>query len=454
VVVPVDFTKSKVLLLIALVLIAAVVAGIVAYILAQKPAVKLTVASRLSVDEADAIRTAFLASDIAKELNIVDVEIKKLDFNLWRDLGVKGEVDLFLVGEPSIFNSLCAEGALRTLDSPTLLEVAKKLPQGFVGYASNGSACWLGIGLGVYGYIVNGDFFNRYGLTKPESWSNLANPDYARVLREGKSLVSFPLPSKSGTARTTIIGILQGYGWEEGWRLLTAIGALSNIVTSSERARDDATTGVVGLAPAYVGYGLQAERASGGKAVFVTPRGETILYVSPVAVAAGTKYPREAQAFIEWLLGPDGQRIVVEKFGYLPAVEAAGLEEVAKRTREAVANAMNYSVEFESGIREAVVAYFEASIADPDVQKLLREVYLRVYETKEAEFPEWLKKIGSPLTIRDPITGDLIEFTVNYAKQVSSAIKAGTLSADDFYQRVKEAALDRLARLISELSSQ
>jgi len=406
----VDFTKSKVLLLIALVLIAAVVAGIVAYILAQKPAVKLTVASRLSVDEADAIRTAFLASDIAKELNIVDVEIKKLDFNLWRDLGVKGEVDLFLVGEPSIFNSLCAEGALRTLDSPTLLEVAKKLPQGFVGYASNGSACWLGIGLGVYGYIVNGDFFNRYGLTKPESWSNLANPDYARVLREGKSLVSFPLPSKSGTARTTIIGILQGYGWEEGWRLLTAIGALSNIVTSSERARDDATTGVVGLAPAYVGYGLQAERASGG--------------------------------------------IVVEKFGYLPAVEAAGLEEVAKRTREAVANAMNYSVEFESGIREAVVAYFEASIADPDVQKLLREVYLRVYETKEAEFPEWLKKIGSPLTIRDPITGDLIEFTVNYAKQVSSAIKAGTLSADDFYQRVKEAALDRLARLISELSSQ
>jgi hypothetical protein len=250
------------------------------------------------------------------------------------------------------------------------------------------------------------------------------------------------------------MGILQRYGWEGGWRVLTAIGALSSFVTSSERARDDSATGAVGIAPAYIGYGLQAENVSGGKAAFVTPRGETVLYVSPVAVAAGTKHPAEAQAFILWLLGPDGQKLVVEKFGYLPALEVAGLEAMAGRTREAVLNAMNYSTEFESSVREAVVVYFEASIADPDVQKLLTEVYSRVCKTRAGEFSDWLVKLGSPLTIRDPTTGNYVNFTVDYARQVSSAIRAGTVGRDDLYQSIKEAAVGRLTRLMSELGTQ
>lgn len=439
--------------LVAIALIVAIVVGYLTYIYTWKPTVKLTVASRLSAEEAEAVRSAFLVSDIAKKYNIIDVEIKKLDFNLWKDLGLRGEVDLFLVGEPSIFNSLCEDGVLRSIDLPELLDVVKKLPRGFTGYSSKGSLCWLGIGLGVYGFIVNKNFLERYGLPQPSSWANLTSPKYASVLNEGRFLISFPLPSKSGTARTTVIGLLQRYGWENGWRILTVIGALSSFVTSSERARDDAATGVVGLAPAYIGYGLQAENISGGRAIFVSPRGETILYVSPVAVAIGTKHPVEAQAFILWLLGPEGQKLMVEKFGYLPALEVTGLEAMARRAREALTNAMNYSTEFESSVREAVVTYFEASIADPDVQKLLIDVYSRLCRTKSGEIPDWLVKLGSPLTIKDPITGNYVEFTVDYAKQASSAIRAGTLNRDDLYQSIKEAAMSRLTKLINELGS-
>jgi len=446
--------RVRLLPLVVLVLVVAVSVGYAAYILTQRPEVRLTIASRLSAEEADAVRSAFLASSIARRYNIVDVEIKKLDFNLWKDLGLRGEVDLFLVGEPSIFNSLCGDGVLRPIDLPELLETSKKLPQGFAGYSSKGSLCWLGVGLGVYGFIVNNDFLERYRLPQPGSWADLASPAYASVLSEGRFLISFPLPSKSGTARTTVMGLLQRYGWEDGWRVLTVIGALSSFVTSSERARDDAATGTVGLAPAYIGYGLQAEKVSGGRAVFISPRGETILYVSPVAVAVGTKHPVEAQAFILWLLGPEGQKLVVEKFGYLPALEVAGLEAMAGRTREALANAMNYSTEFESSVREAVVTYFEASIADPDIQKLLTDVYSRLCRTRPEELSEWLVKLGSPLTIRDPITGNYVEFTFDYAKQVSSAIRAGTLNRDDLYQSIKEAAIGRLTRLMSELGSQ
>jgi hypothetical protein len=213
----VSFVKWK--LVLALVVAVAVVLGVVLYIAfrpVERQPVKLVVASRLSAEEAEAIRSAFLASDIAKGFNIIDVEIKKVDYSLWRDLGIRGDADLFLVGEASIFNTLCEEGAFRVIDMPELLEAVKELPQSFVGRFSNGSVCWIGIGLGVYGFIVNRDFMQRYGLAEPSSWSMLADPSYAKVLADGRYLVSFPLTSKSGTARTTIIAILQRYGWERG----------------------------------------------------------------------------------------------------------------------------------------------------------------------------------------------------------------------------------------------
>ncbi len=442
------------LVAITIVVVVAVALGAyLAYTSIQKPAVRLVVASRLSAEEADAVRAAFLASDVAKRYNIVDVEIKKLDYSLWKDLSVRGEVDLLLVGEPSIFNSLCEAGALRYLDSRELLDLARKMPPEFVGRSKEGSVCWIGIGLGVYGFIVNRDFLSRYDLPEPASWADLANPVYARPLGEGRYLASFPLPSKSGTARTTVMGVLQKYGWYRGWQLLTAIGALSSFVTSSERARDDATAGVVAVAPAYIGYGLQAERASSGRAVFVTPYGETILYVSPVAVTTGTKHPVEAQAFVAWFLGSDGQRLVVEKFSYLPAVEVPGLEAMASRTIEAISKAMSYDVGFESRVREAVVTYFEASISDPDVQKLLTEVYSRVCRAYSGELARWLEKLGSPLVIRDPLTGTYVEFTEDYAARISSAIRDGRVSRDYLYQSVKGAALARLQELLKELGS-
>lgn len=441
--------------MLALVIAVAVVLGVVLYIAfrpVERQSVKLVVASRLSAEEAEAIRSAFLASDIAKRFNIIDVEIKKVDYSLWRDLGVRGDVDLFLVGEASIFNTLCEEGAFRVIDMPELLEAVKELPQSFVGRFSNGSVCWIGIGLGVYGFIVNRDFMQRYGLAEPSSWSMLADPSYAKVLADGRYLVSFPLPSKSGTARTTIIAILQRYGWERGWEILTAIGAQSSFVTSSERARDDAAMGVVGAAPAYIGYGLYAENVSKGRAVFVTPKGETIPYVSPAAVASGTKHPREAQAFILWLLSPDAQKLMVNKFGYLPVRSVPGLEELARRTREALKNSMNYSIEFERSIREAVVTYFEASIADPDVQKLLSEAYLKIATTRTNEFGAWLKRLGEPLTIKDPLTGESKVFTFDYAKELTEAIRSGKIKSDDLYLAVKNAAIQRLQSLLKELS--
>jgi len=124
---------------------------------------------------------------------------------------------------------------------------------------------------------------------------------------------------------------------------------------------------------------------------------------------------------------------------------------MAGRTREAVSRAMSYDTGFESRVREAVVTYFEASISDPDVQKLLTEVYSKACRAHAGEFSRWLERLGSPLVIRDPLTGGYVEFSGDYAAQVSSAIRDGRVSRDALYQSVKEAALARLQRLLREL---
>jgi len=338
--------ERRIVVILAVVVVAIAVVGYVyyAYLLGgQRPQVRLVVVTRLSTDEAEDLRKAFLASSIAKEFGIVDVEFKKVDYAYWSDLGKSGEVDLFFVGEADVYNRLCSEGALRVLDDEYILKLVAEMDRGFVGSTSNGSVCWVAVGVGAYGFIANRDFFESRGMQMPRSWRDLLSADYAKFVLEGVSLVSYPFPSKSGTARTVIAALLQKYGWEDGWRMLAVLGAVSSFVGSSEKARDDAISGVVGVAPAYLGYGVYAENVSSGRAVFIFPVGETVLYVSPAALAAGTKHPREAQVFIRWLLSDEGQRFVVQRFYYLPVRNVSGVEIFVQRAKQALQYMFNYS---------------------------------------------------------------------------------------------------------------
>jgi hypothetical protein len=76
----------------------------------------------------------------------------------------------------------------------------------------------------------------------------------------------------------------------------------------------------------------------------------------------------------------------------------------------------------------------------------------KIAVVKPEEFSKWVRELGSPLTIRDPLTDSNTVFTYEYAKQISVAIREGRVSRDDLYQRVKEAAISRLTSILAELS--
>jgi len=152
-----------------------------------------------------------------------------------------------------------------------------------------GNICFLSASRTIFSFTVNNDYLSRYSLPKPRSWEDLASPNFSASLLKEDPAISFPTPSKSTTAARTIQLVLQKYGWDRGWEILTIIGANSKIVESSERARDDVASGVSGAPPTVLVYGLRAVNASGGKAEFIIAEKGLLPDISPVAIARNTK---------------------------------------------------------------------------------------------------------------------------------------------------------------------
>ena len=421
-----------------------------------KKEIVLKIVTRLSPEEQKEIRQAFLSSKIAKEYHIKDVEFTKVDYSLWKQLALSGKVDLFFIGEKVVYDRLCKEGAFAPITMDKLVSIINGLKPQFVGRDDKGDICWVAVGQAVYGYIVNNNFLKQYGLPKPVKWDSLENPVYLKPLLSHAYTVSFPRPTKSGTARTTMHGILQIYGWDDGWRLLTVIGMEAGIVDSSEKARDQAAEGIVGVAPAYIGYGIEAEKEGKG-AVFEIPRGEGIAYISPVALAKKAPHPREAQAFILWLLSPNGQKTIARLFYYLPVRNITGISWVKEVYQKMKGNIFQYNRTLAEKVDLAATTYFEAAIADSDTNALLKEIgqlAAQLMEKGKLSENQWLKIVEqlAPLTIKDPWTGKQVKFTLQYAEKINNKLQ-NNADRDKFYNAVKSAAINTYKKVLEELKS-
>jgi len=293
-------------------------------------------------------------------------------------------------------------------------------------------------------------------LRVPQTWSELLDPIYAKPLLFGESLVSFPKPSKSTTAARIVQLILQKYGWSEGWVILTVIGANSYIVESSEKARDDVALGISGLAPTVLVYGIRAEEASGGKAKFVVARGELLPDISPVAIAKNTANERAALAFIKWLLSPEGQRALAELFYYLPYIKPEGTA-LERFYEEASGNIFNYDPEDAALWERAATLYFEAAIADPDANTLLKKIWSKAVELYQRgvlsreELRGIAERLGSPLSIS--IEGSTVVFTKEYAIEINRRLAEDPVFRSNFMKAVKEAAIERYKAILEELEA-
>jgi phosphoglycerate transport regulatory protein PgtC len=181
-------------------------------------------------------------------------------------------------------------------------------PQGYYfGFAASG-----------YGIMWNDRYAKANKLPEPKEWTDLAKPAYF-------DHISMAAPSRSGTTHLTVETILQGEGWEKGWRTVKEIaGNFRQVTERSFGVPEAVNSGQVGVG-IVIDFFAFSSQASGFPVKFVYPTVTTIVPAN-VAVIANAPNKTGAEAFVNFLLSPAGQEVLLEpsirRLPVIPAVYA------------------------------------------------------------------------------------------------------------------------------------
>lgn len=199
---------------------------------------------------------------------------------------------------------------------------------------------WVGNVVSSYGILYNRDSLRRLGLEQPpRDWADLTDPRligevaladptksssmakaFENVIQQAmqRRLMTLRVANLERTAREP--GAIEAQavreGWTEGLRTLQLIGANARYFTdSSQKPPVDVAQGDCAAGICIDFYGrAQAEvtgtRETGAPRLgFVTPRAGTVGSVDPIAILRGAPHRELAEAFVEFTLTMDGQKL-------------------------------------------------------------------------------------------------------------------------------------------------
>lgn len=246
-------------------------------------------------------------------------------------------IDLFFGGGPYDFDKQAQAGRL----VPSGVDV--RHPEWFTDeilpVAHNGEPFrdpqgrWVGTVLSSYGILSNRLVLERLGVPVPHTWMDLADP---RLVGE----VALADPTKSSSIAKAFENLIQQQmklalarsassgrplkereaeavreGWASGLQLLQRMGGNARYFSdSSQKPPIDVAQGNAAVGVCIDFYGRQqaesvARRGEGDRLEFNTPRGGSVSSVDPVGLLRGAPHRDVAEAFIDFVLSPEGQRI-------------------------------------------------------------------------------------------------------------------------------------------------
>ncbi len=229
-----------------------------------------------------------------------------------REAPASNKPDVFWVSAPDAFEVLSAEKLLAKIDSP-----AKEVPAKIGNYPINDpKGFYLGQALAGYGIMWNTRYMKAQKLPEPREWADLAKPVYF-------SHVAMSSPSRSGTTHLTVETILQGEGWDKGWRdMLMIAGNCAAITERSFGVPDGVNNGQYGIGLVIDFFGL-AGKASKFPVEFVYPS-VTAIVPANIGMVANAKNPDNARKFINYTLSTEGQELLfdpaISRLPVLPGV--------------------------------------------------------------------------------------------------------------------------------------
>jgi iron(III) transport system substrate-binding protein len=223
------------------------------------------------------------------------------------------QTDVWFGGGSDAFIQAKEEGLITAYRSPNAgnVDLAFRDEEGY----------WTGVSLVVVGLLVNDDRLSDKGLPMPETWAELGDPVYADELMASN-------PNTSGTAYTTVSGLLQVIGEEQGWAFLDEMYA--NIPYLEKSGSGPATKALegefaIGIVPDPHNSPLNNPDAP---LTPIFPTDGVLAWPSPVAIINGAKHPNNARIFVDWALSPQGQRVLMEASPRVPTTDVETVEGV------------------------------------------------------------------------------------------------------------------------------
>ncbi|MBL8702763.1 MAG: extracellular solute-binding protein [Alphaproteobacteria bacterium] len=266
---------------------------------AQAPAGKVTVVTSFSKDVTDPIKKAF-----EKAAPGVTLEVQNRNTNagvkFLEETRANNQVDLFWASAPDAFEVLKGKKLLHAYRPK-----ATGIPEKVGAYPINDKdGFYFGFAASGYGIMWNERYARANRLPEPKEWQDLAKAPF-------HDHVSIAAPSRSGTTHLTIEAILQGEGWDKGWRTIKEMaGNFRQVTERSFGVPEAVNSGQVGVG-IVIDFFAFSSQASGFPVKFVYPSVSTIVPAN-VGIVANAPNRAAAEAFVEFLLSPTGQEVLLE----------------------------------------------------------------------------------------------------------------------------------------------
>jgi len=431
--------------------------------------VTLVILTRHPGDIIDKARVAFLKSDIAKKYNIKELKFIQLPPGLWESYIKSTPVDVAWGGGPTLFDMLYIDGYLAPLTSDIALKAASQIPDVLAGspmkrVGKDGKLYWVAAAIASFGFTVHTKLAKQVGLQIPQSWKDLASISLGEILvKYGKPALGIADPTASTSNTRMYEIILQAYGWDEGWRILTLMAANAHVYSGSGDVRDAVIRGerVVGITIDFYGYTAHMEEPA---CEYIAPKGETIVNGDPIALVSNSKHPEAAQAFIAWVL-TDGQKVWLDPdINRLPAnpnvfktPEGQKRQDLYQEYEKMLhAKSMKFNDTLALEYEYAMQLYFKATLVD--AHSHLQNAWialLKAYMNKkisDAKFKELEDKLTSLPVFKDPATGKEVKFTQDYAISINNRLKKDQAFKSEIMSRWREAAIAKYDEVYKAVS--
>ncbi len=426
------------------------------------------------------VKELFLKSEVAKQYHITNLKFIGVPESLWPSYIKKG-ADVGWGGGPTLFDDMYKMGYLAPItDEKVLGLIGKQIPKELAGMPmireENGKVYWIAAALSSFGFTVNKQVLEKQNLPFPHKWEDIATPDWAR----DPPMYGIADPTRS-TSNTRIYQIiLQAFGWEQGWRIMTIIAANSKVYEASDAVRDAVINGEIAAGNTIDFYGYTAMKQN-PNCVYVIPEGESIINGDPIALLKYSKHPEAAQAFIYWVLtegqavwmSPDINRLPINPtiFNKTITEEEAKVLFKGKYAGKTFAEARPtllkaYELSISSkGIPfddnralktvNSLQYYFKATLID--VNGPLHQAWIAIVKaytdgkiTKE-QFEKLRDELTAPIQFKDPETGKTVTFTEDYAAKINDKIATDAGFQSQLMQEWRNAAQAKYNKVMDDL---